>query len=263
MGALFQFLSGCPWLQKIRINSNESPQDITLDQVVSLESLVELDYTCNPLGRILPHLSLPRLQLLQVSSSFEPGQVQQLTDVLPHGGHVYIAGTTEMSCYFNEHSQKVGLYGEATDGSPSTFHFTASHALVNRFFDNTWIPFRRIEKLIVACATAAAEFPIDIAVFENMTVLRTVSGNPRFTEGFLRLLYPDLEGRIPCRHLQEIQYPHKGPLRPLISLVRERERAGNHLRCVRLSDTWGVSAQDLVEKLKENVGEVRIEKWEV
>ena len=48
--ALFQFFSGCPQLRKICFNSPEIARDITLDQVASLESLVELDYSCDTVG---------------------------------------------------------------------------------------------------------------------------------------------------------------------------------------------------------------------
>ena len=41
VGALFRLLSGCPWLQKIQINSEEPSQGITLGQIISLESLVD------------------------------------------------------------------------------------------------------------------------------------------------------------------------------------------------------------------------------
>ena len=54
---LFRSLSGCPWLQKICIKSKEASQDIALDQIISLESLVELDYTYRPAGRVLPCLN--------------------------------------------------------------------------------------------------------------------------------------------------------------------------------------------------------------
>ena len=75
--------SSCPSLRGAHIVSWEVPQDIALDQVISLDSLVELSYTCRPVGRILPCLTLPRLKRLRVSTSFEPGQEQKLTDVLP------------------------------------------------------------------------------------------------------------------------------------------------------------------------------------
>ncbi|KAF9647853.1 hypothetical protein BDM02DRAFT_2481269 [Thelephora ganbajun] len=55
MSSLFRFFSGCSRLQNICINiSSKMLQDNSLDHVISLESLVELDYTYNTAGRISP-----------------------------------------------------------------------------------------------------------------------------------------------------------------------------------------------------------------
>ena len=122
MDALFRFLSDCPRLRKIRIYTpNETPQDIDQGQIISLESLVELEYFHNPGGRILPYLRLPRLEQLRLTSSLEPGQVQKLADILPYDGRALLARTTEMVYYSQERSLKVDLSGNGVSVSFSVF----------------------------------------------------------------------------------------------------------------------------------------------
>ena len=268
VGALFQFLSGCPSLQKICVNSQETSQDITLDQIISLESLVELEYACNPVGRILPCLRLPRLERLQVSFQFRSGQEQRLADLLPHGGHVLLAGATKMLYGSYESSQEVKFLGKGTDVSFNMLPPAIGHAPFDRFLDEMCIPFGQIEDLTVQGSTDV-DFPVNVAILRNLKVLRISPSyaDSKFTERFLDLLYPRPETGVPCQSLQEIQYTHlgiSGSLPPLIGLVTERKQVGHQLGLVRLllpakcKINWR-----LVKKLKERVGKVKLQSRDV
>ena len=261
--ALFGFLSNCPRLRKILINSKGTLRDIALDKIISLESLVELDYRCDPIGRILPCLRLPRLERLQVSSSLGPGQAPRLTDVLPHGGRTLLAGATEVLYYSYESSQEVILRGKGTNVSFTMFRPTENHTLVDWFPNETSIPFGQIEDLTVGLSVPI-DFPVDVAIFRNLRIIRLVPWNVQSMKGFLRFLYPDLEAEIPCPSLQEIRYHCWGRPELLIDLVKERKRAGHQLALVWvLIETWGeLDWQDLEEELGGYVGEVRIGKWD-
>ena len=257
-GVLLRFLSGCPWLQKIRIYSKVMSQDTPLDQIVSLESLVELDYTCHPVGRILPYLRLPRLEKLRVSFPLGPGQAQNLSDLLPRGGQVLLAGTTEIKYYSYGGSQEIKFHGKGIDVSFSASRPMEDHTHVDWFPNDACIPFGQIEDLTVGVSDDIG-FPINIAVFKNLRVLRIIPWNWCFIERFLD---PDPRVGIRCRSLQEIRYPCGGPCEPLISLARERKRAGHQLELVRLLERWSGFDQEFVEELKEHVEEVRVEKWD-
>ena len=162
MGALFRFFSGCPKLRKIRINiPNETFQDIAQGQVILLELLVELEYAQNPGGRALPHLKVPRLKQLRVSSSLEPGQVQKLANILPHDGRALLAGTTKMLYYSKEHSLKVDLSGNGVSLSFVALCTRQNHPLVDWYLDQTCIPFGQIEDLIVE-GCFLINFPINL-----------------------------------------------------------------------------------------------------
>ena len=255
VGALFQFLSGCPWLRKIFINAEEMPQTITLDRITSLESLVELDYLCTPVGRILPYLRLPRLERLQVSSSFGPGQ--NLADLLPHGGHTLLAGATEIKYHSHEFTQEIKFSGKGTDISFTILRPTTAHTPVDWFPDDTSIPFGQIEDLTVE-VSVIMDLPFNVVSFENLRVLRIIPRNMPFVERFLGSLYPYPGAGVPCRSLQEIEYPLWGCLRPLINLTRERNRAGHQLELVcLLIHAWFETGQNFAEELKEYVGEVQ------
>jgi len=259
IGALFRFLSGCPLLQKVRIDSEKMPQDVALDQVILLESLVELVCTCDPVGRIIPYLRLPRLRRLRVSSSFGSQQTQKLSDLLPHGGHVLLAGATEMSYCFDNSSQSVELHGREVDISLTTFR-TAEGLPADWFFDETCIPFGQIETLIVT-GFVAVDFPDNLDIFKNLRLLEISSWNAEFTEESSRLLYPNPGAEIPCQSLRRIHYTYDqgSPNWSLVGLVRERKRAGHQLGLLRLSITYGCRYdEDIVEELKEHVGEVQI-----
>ena len=98
MSALFRFLSDSPLLEKLCIRiPNQTTQDIPMGHVISLESLVELEYTYDSGDRVLPYLKLPRLKHLQVAPSLGSGEVQKLADILPYDVRVLLAGATTMS----------------------------------------------------------------------------------------------------------------------------------------------------------------------
>ena len=265
MSALFRCFSCCPRLQKIYISASNVILQGGLDEVISLESLEELDYACDRAGQILPFLRLPRLKQLRVSPSSESGQLQKAVDLLPHGGCVLLVGTTNMLYYSDQLSLRVDLSGGGVNVSLSTLRTTADPLPVDWFSDETCTPFGQIEDLKVEGWSVTMDFPINVFAFENLGVLRVAPCDSQFTEEFLRLLHPDPGAGIPCQSLREIEYTTWGPsqeplIRPLINLVRERKRAGHQLRLLRLSIAQG-SHQDLVEELREHVGEVQVKVW--
>ena len=261
VGVLFRFLSNCPQLKKIRIKSESMSQDIPPDEIVSLESLAELDYTCDPVGQILPYLRLPRLERLQVSFPFRSGQVRKLSDLLPHSGHVLLSRATEISHYSYESSQRVKFFGMETDVSFVISRPPTYRNFVDWFPNEQCIPFGQIESLTVGLSVPV-DFPINVAIFENLRIIRIVPRRPESTEMFLRLLYPDQGARVPCPFLQEIRFHCWGPLWLVINLARERKRTGYQLALVLvLTDTWHSPYPNFVEELKEHVGEVLVKRW--
>jgi hypothetical protein len=265
MGALFRFFSDSPLLQKIGINNyNQTVQDVSLDRVISLESLVELDYTCNSISQILPFLKLPRLRRLHVSYSLGSGQVQTLADILPHDGRVFLAGATKMFYHSDPYARthRLELSGSGVGVSFSVSCTTFDPAIVDWFSDRTYIPFGRIEDLKVGGSPASTGFHINVLALENLRVLQIGLWDGEFTRGLLDSLHPGPMAEIPCRSLQEIEVEYtywnsEGSLPGLlISLVRERKRAGHQLRLVRILYARE-SERDLVEELREHVGEVR------
>jgi hypothetical protein len=267
MSALFRFFSDSPLLQKIIISARSRPaQDISLDQVISLESLLELELAWDLDNRILPFLKLPRLKKLRVSSLGQ-GNIPKLVDILPYGGSVLLAGTTHMLYHSDTFTQSLGvdLSGNGVDVSFSAFCTAAGPTVVDWFSDQTCIPFGQIEDLRVEGSPIIIPFPISAFALENLRVLRVSLWDAQFTEGFLRSLHPDPVVGVPCRPLRKIECIYWGfqePLpRSLISLARERKRAGYQLGLVYLSAVQ-VSCQDLVEELREYVEEVEVGEWE-
>ena len=265
MSVLFRLFSDSPLLQKICINTpNQVTQDIPLDQIISLESLVELDYFYNSGDRILPHLKLPRLKQLRVSSSLEPGQIQRLAHILPYDGHVLLAGATKMLCHSRGYTIRIDLSGDdGLDVSLSANCTTEDRPSVDWFSDQTCIPFGQIEDLEVECFSIDVYFP-NVFALENLGILRIVPWEPQFSQELLRLLYPDPGAGVPCRSLREIECVYRGDVGPhlrlLISLAMERKRAGHRLELVRL-ELVQESLRHSVEELREHVGEVRVERW--
>ena len=267
VGALFRFFSESPLLQKVCVNVyDRSAQDVSLDKVISLESLVELDFGYICAGQILPFLRLPRLKRLQVTS-LELRQAQTLADILPHGGRPLLAGVTKMLYDSDplEPSRTVKLSGNGVDVS---FRATASTP-VDWSPDQTCIPFGQIEDLeFRGCSPVPTGFPINFFALENLRVLRVALFEEEPIKALLRSLHPDPGAAdIPCRSLQEIEadctyWDSLGPLpRMLVSLVKERKRAGYQLRLVSLVVGYDESHRDFLEELKEHVGEVRVREW--
>lgn len=72
VGSLFRLCSNCPQLETVQIQINcETIQDGSSDQVLSLDSLVTLDYTSSSPIKFLPFLNLPSLKWLSVSSAWK------------------------------------------------------------------------------------------------------------------------------------------------------------------------------------------------
>jgi hypothetical protein len=264
MSALFRFFSNSPLLQKIRIRiPGQTLQDIPLDQVISLESLVELEYAYNSGDRVLPYLKLPRLKQLRVFSSLGPGEVQKLADMLPYNGRALLARATEMSYRSDARSLRVNLSGNGvgvsvvaprTVGDPSVYWFS----------DQTCIPFGQIEVLEVNPTDVNSH--VNVFAFENLGVLRIVRWDGKFSDRFLRLFHPHPVAGVPCRFLGRVECAYWGSQGPLpwslINLAGKRKRAGYQLGLVYL---WIAqeSARDLVEELRKHVGEVQVGEWDV
>jgi hypothetical protein len=255
MSVLFQFLSDSPRLQKICIDtSNEMLQDVGPDQVISLESLVELDYTCEKAVRILPCLRLPRLKRLRVDLPWWPGQMHGLADLLPYDGRLFLEGATEMKYRPHSNVQSLEFHGTTVDATINTHLARPDFVPIDWFSGAKCIPFGQIQDLTVERPPNETDFPI--AAFENLEVLRISSWGAPFTEGFFRLLYPGVE--VPCRSLRAIRYNRLEPLGPLIGLVKARLQAGHQLELVELSFP-DESDQGSVVELRGFVGEVLVQ----
>ena len=271
VGALFQFLSESPLLQKIGVDVHERiVQDVSLDKVISLESLVELDCRCNCAGQLLPFLRLPRLKRLRVTSTGSR-QIQTLADVLPYGGRALLAGVTKFFHYFDKYepSHKVELSNNEVGVSFYTFHTRINTTLIDWSPDQTCIPFGQIEDLkFEGCSPTPTDLPINVFALENLRVLRMALWGEETTEELLRLLHPGPGvAEVPCRFLQEIEYrvwKYQGLSPPglFVSLVRERKHAGYQLGLASLVIGRDASYLDLLEELKEHVGEVRTRAWD-
>jgi len=266
VGAPFQFLSESPLLQKISVDVHDRiVQDVSLDKVISLESLVDLDCGCNCAGQLLPFLRLPRLKRLRVTST-RSRQTQTLADFLPYGGRALLAGVTKIFHYLDKygHSHRVELSGNEFDVSFCAFHIRTNTTLIDWSPDQTFVPFGQIEDLkLEGSAPTPTGLPIDVFALENLRVLRMALWSEETTEELLRSLHPGPGvAEVPCRFLQEIEYSfwkYQGLGLPglFVSLVRERKHAGYQMRLVSLVIRRDAFHQDLLEKLKEHVGEVR------
>ena len=268
MGALLQFFSDSPLLQKIRINAHvEMVQDISLDQITSLDSLVEIDYTSNQANSILPFLRMPHLKNLLVSSSVGPGQVQGPDDILPHDGRALLAQTTRMS----HHSEsdaclvRATFSGNEVEASFSVYYTTDEDAIggfANWFSNQTAIPLGQIEELEIGDSPGVAGFHMDAFALENLKILRVGVWNGEFVEEILRPFHPAPQMGVPCQSLREVEYTNcwsnDGPFpASVISLAKERKQAGYQLRVFRLVVTPESYRNDLAEELREHVLEVQ------
>jgi len=231
-----------------------------MDQVISLESLVEFEYVYNSGDRTLSHLKLPRLKQLRVFSSLGLGEVEELADILPYDGRVLLAGATKMSYRSDANSLTVKLSGNEV-GISVIMPRPMEEPSIDWFCDQKCIPFGQIEDLEVNGHPTDAYFNTNVSVFENLGVLRMGRWDGKFNERFLRSLHRDPTAGVPCRSLQEIECTYLKPQEPLprslTSLAKKRKRAGYQLRLVSLWITQR-SGQDLTEELREHVGEVRV-----
>ena len=265
VSALFRFLSESPLLQKIRIDVyGRSVQDVSLDKVISLESLVELHCGRDWAGQIIPFLRLPRLKRLQVTS-LGLEQAQTLADVLPYGGRALLAGVTKMFYDSNPYGRphRVKLSGNGVDVLFRASGTVANAALIDWSPDQTWIPFGQIEDLELELGSPTCR-SIDVSVFENLKILRVVPSGEESTKGLFRSLHPGPgAAKVPCQSLQVIEAKvaylgSQGPFQTsFVSLVRERKRAGYQLRFVSLVVGHQGYYRDLSEELGKYVGEVR------
>ena len=268
MGALLQFFSDSPLLRRIGIHIlGETVQDIPLDQVTSLDSLVEMIYSCNQPSSILPFLRMPRLKKLLVSSSVGPGQAQRLDDILPHDGRALLVKTTGISYYSDPISCLVAVTfsGSEVEAAFNAFYATAEATvggLVNWFSNQTAIPVGQIEELKIRGSLSVAGFYIDPFVLENLKILRIAPWDGELAEEVLRPFHPTPQTEVPCRSLREIEYTYWGTGGQfptlLISLAKERKQAGYQLGFFRLIITHE-SDPNLAEELKEHVLEVQTE----
>ena len=271
---LFRFFSNSPLLRKIHISvpSSKTVRDIPPNQTISLESLVELEYTHNPSDRVLPCLKLPRLKRLQVSCPLKPGQAQKLADILPYNGHAFLAGATKMLYHSMENYEqdllKVELSGNGVSVTFTAF-CTMDYPSVNWFTNQTCIPFCQIEDLKVESYTiTGTDFPIPASHFKSLRVLRIASMNVQGIKWFLAMLHSSIWEGVPCRFLHEIECTFEAQwdlpwslIRQLYSIARERKQAGHQLGLVRFLVARG-SGWDFVEELRKHVGEVRVEEWD-
>ena len=267
VGALFQFLSESPQLQNIGVDVHDrSVQDVFLNKVISLESLVELDCGCDCASQIIPFLKLPRLKRLRVTSR-EQGRAQTLADVLPHGGRPLLAGVTKI-LYLSGAPYSVELSGNGVDVSFRVPPPTET-TLLDWSPDQAYIPFGQIEDLeFRGLSPTRIGLHINAFALENLRVLRVTLFNKERTTGLLRAFHPGPgTAEVPCRSLQEIEvystyWGSQEPLpRLLVSLVKERKQAGCQLRLVSLVVGYEGYHRDFLLELKEHVGEVRAREY--
>ena len=271
MGVLLQFFSDSPLLQRIHIKILvDTVQDISPDhQVTSLDSLVEMNYSCKQASSILPFLRLPRLKKLFVSCSVGLGQVQKLADILPCDGHALLAQTPRIWYNSDPHPRPIVLT-LCGDGVRVTFHAFRTTAetpvggFVDWFSNQSAIQFSRVGELMIWDSPAVAGFHINVFALENLKILRTGRCDGQLAEEFLRPFRPVPGMGVPCRSLREIGYTYQrtdGPLpTSLISLSKERKRAGYELEHF-LFAVAHESDRDLVEELREHVPEVQVTVW--
>ena len=255
ISSLLRLCAGCPRLQKMRINiACETIQDVSFDQTASLEELEELEYTTHTtVGRFLPFLKLPHLNLLLVSSS----RLDKLADLLPHSGHILLSGATTLSHFYDGGTQEVELSGKGFNASFTVYDNGEGATSAGWFSDEKHIPFGRIEELEFVGFYISADFPIHL--FKNARKYRVTPWDGRIAESVLRLLYPCPETGVPCPSLRAIECTFRSPpesyMRSLISLAREREQAGYRLEFIHVMG--GQQLDPYLEgRLRKHVGEL-------
>jgi hypothetical protein len=258
LSSVFRLCSSCPQLQKARIGVYcRILQNVALDQVLLLDSLVELEYTCNSVGRFLPFLKLPRLKRLRVF--LEAGEVDKLADLLPHNGYTLLSGVTSMSHFYDRSSQAVELSGNGVSTS-FTFENGTGATSAGWFSNHIYIPYEQIENLKFGGIYLSADFPFHL--FKTLTTFRVYPWGEAIGAEVLGLLHPRPGAGIPCPSLRQIAYifPQLGAscMRRLINLAREREQVGCQLELVCLLPT-PQPFPELEEELGEHVGELRVD----
>ena len=259
ISSLLRFCSSFPQLQELNTGIYcEIIHDVSSDQVVSLDSLVTLQYTDHAaVGPFIPFLKLPRLSLLSVFSPW----LYNLADFLPHSGHTLHSGATTLSHCHDHSTQRVELSGRGVKTSFLRVDDNDTDATSAEWFsDENSIPFGQIEDLDLLCYRISADFPIHL--FENLTTIRVTQRFERVCGGVLQLLHPCPEAGIPCPFLRVIEYTFSSSpeshMRFLISLAEEREQAGYRLRLVHVLG-WQI-APDLEGELRSHVGELCVGK---
>jgi hypothetical protein len=255
---LLSLCSSYPRLQRACVSTHcQLLQDVTLDQVVSLDSLVVLEFACNDLSRFIPFLKLPRLKWLHVT--LQEGKVDKLADLLPHNGRALLTETTSMLHFYDPGSRGVELSGNGLDASFTMPNNRRGETSAGWFSDDTYIPFEQIEYLEFRGYRTPADFPIHL--FKKLTTFRVSPCRGRDIAEVFGLLHPRPGAGIPCPSLREITYTFtyraRSCVRTLMDLTREREQVGYKLELVRVYSALRFNFR--LEELKQHVGELRID----
>jgi hypothetical protein len=253
--SFFRLCSNCPRLRKISVDVFSGTfRDVALGQIIPLESLVELEFTCRTAHPVLPCLKLPHLKRLRVLSYLQEGQVHKLADILPYDGHVLLAGVTKVFYHPANYSRELELSGGGVSLSLNLYSSETCTVPVDWFSDKPSIPFGQIEDLTVRGHSSAADIPINL--FKNLRVLQIISWDAQLHGELFHLLHPG--AGIPCPTLRETQCICFESLDLLIDLAKARLQAGYRLGLVRLG-TSSESYADKEAELRGLVGEVLIQ----
>lgn len=199
--SLLNLCSSCPLLQKTSITIGcRLLQDVPLGQVISLHSLVELEYTYHTCDRFIPFLNLPRLKQLHISS--QEGKMGKLIDILPHNGHSLLSGTTSMSHLHKGSLQAIELSGNSIIASSTVCQTQINATSAEWFSKGTCIPFGQIGDLEIRGVYISPDFLFPL--FKKLTKLTTSPMNlcmRRKTVQILELLCPLPGAGMPCPSL--------------------------------------------------------------
>ena len=260
MSSLFHLYSSCPRLQEIYTKiSCGIIEDVASEQVVSMDSVVKLDFHCDTASRTLPSLKLPRLKSLSVSFPWQPGKVGMLADLLPQNGHALLSGITTVLYQHRGTSlpQTVELSGKEFNAQFTLFYKSAGMPLPTWFLaDRTYIPFDQIENLVFMGCYISTDHLINL--FKNVKILQVVpSDGSLLPEIVFRSLRPDQETGIPCPSLRGIHLlsPVGQGMESLVSLAKKRKIAEHQLEVVYV---LGDLDSDVEEELREHVGELQV-----
>lgn len=266
MSSLLRLYSSCPQLQEAYIgNRCQIIQDVTSDQIILMPSLVKLKYWARntTATRFLLSLKLPRLKKLSVTSPWEPGTVDKLSDLLPHGGDVLLAGATSI-LYNAEYGgpHKLQFSWKGVNASRVTFRMTGKRP-AKWPYDQTYTPFEQIESLTLGGSNAYLGFPINL--FKNITTLRVTSSQGYFSHDIFQSLHPLPGSGVPCPCLRMIDHTLLSPTgecaESFMNLVKARKRAGHQLDLVFIEGGFrGDGWYDLQSELRQHVGDLKF-RW--